>query len=104
MKQYQTSILNIGLLLMIITSVFLAGEVIGQQQVAPGQIISQTFQGEVLEVKGPTVLAKDNETGGERHLHVDKKTKVQGNIKPGVQVEVLVGEAGYAISIKVFKG
>ena len=75
-----------------------------QQQASPTPTTSRTLQGEILEVKGPTVRMKDNATGRERHLHVDKKTKVQGDIKPGTQIEVKVGEAGYAISIKEVKG
>lgn len=104
MNRHQTSIAVNGLMCMVITVLFLASVAMSQQPAAPSQAISKTFQGEILDVKGPTVLAKDNATGGERHLHVDKKSKVQGNIKPGVQVEVKVGEAGYVISIKELKG
>jgi N-acetyl-beta-hexosaminidase len=93
-----TVVLNFGLTALMDVASAMSEE--GPRQSAN---IPQTLQGELLKIEGEFYLVKD-QTGKEVRLHVDKDTKMMGDITPGAKIEAQVWTDGYAISIKRLKG
>jgi hypothetical protein len=59
----------------------------------------QTIKGELVLLAGEVGVVKDS-SGKATHLNVSPTTKIEGNPKPGDQVEVSVSGDGQALSIK----
>ena len=58
----------------------------------------QTVTGDVLKIEGEFYVVKDM-TGKEVRLHVDKTTRLEGDLKAGDRIEAQVTEKGHALSI-----
>lgn len=60
---------------------------------------SQTVKGDLLKIEGEFYVVKDA-SGKELRLHVDKSTKVEGDVKAGDKIEAQATDKGHAISVK----
>ncbi|MGH7236805.1 MAG: hypothetical protein ACREIO_10520 [Nitrospiraceae bacterium] len=65
----------------------------------PAAAGSQTVKGDLLKIEGEFYVVKDG-AGKEVRLHVDKSTKLQGDIKAGDKIEAQATDKGHAVSIK----
>lgn len=65
----------------------------------PAAAGSQTVKGDLLKIEGEFYVVKDT-AGKEVRLHVDKSTKLEGNIRTGDKIEAQATEKGHATSIK----
>jgi len=63
---------------------------------APG---SQAIKGDLLKIDGEFYVVK-KASGKEVRLHVDKTSKVEGELKPGDKIEAQASEKGHALSSK----
>lgn len=66
---------------------------------APAAAGSKTVKGDLLKIDGEFYVVKDA-SGKELRLHVDKSTKLQGNVKAGDKIEVQASDKDHALSIK----
>jgi len=65
----------------------------------PAAASSQTVKGDLLKIEGEFYVVKED-SGKELRLHVDKSTKVEGEIKAGDKIEVQATDKGHALSVK----
>jgi hypothetical protein len=60
---------------------------------------SQAIKGDLLKIDGEFYVVKDA-SGKEVRLHVDKTSKVEGNLRAGDKIEAQASDKGHALSIK----
>ena len=60
---------------------------------------SKTIQGDLLKIEGEFYVVKDA-AGQEVRLHVDKTTRLEGNLKAGDKIQAQATDKGHALSIK----
>ena len=63
-------------------------------------LAKETLGGTVVKIEKAFVTVQDSETGDEFRVHMDKSTKITGELKKDVLVEVEV-DNGHAVSIIV---
>lgn len=63
---------------------------------------SQAIKGDLLKIDGEFYVVKDA-SGKEVRLHVDKTSKVEGNLRAGDKIEAQASDKGHALSIKPAK-
>jgi uncharacterized protein YdeI (BOF family) len=65
----------------------------------PAAAGSQTVKGDLLKIEGEIYVVKDA-AGKEVRLHVDRSTRLEGNIRTGDKIEAQATEKGHATLIK----
>ncbi len=63
-------------------------------------LAKETLGGTVVKIEKAFVTVQDSETGDEFRVHMDKSTKINGELKQDALVEVEV-DNGHAVSITV---
>ncbi|MEP6600294.1 MAG: hypothetical protein ABJB49_00620 [Nitrospirota bacterium] len=64
---------------------------------------AQIVKGELLKIQGEFYTVKD-QSGNEIRLHVNKDTKVDGNLNVGDKIEAQRTPSGHAVSVKKSEG
>lgn len=63
---------------------------------------NEEIKGTVTKIEGDFYVVKD-QAGNEHRAHVDKTTKMKGNVKEGSTVELHVNKSGHATEIEAAK-